>query len=75
MSDEKQRFRISAKQTAKGLWYFDATVEMPLDTIRVSDENDAASITELGIGQKLLDMIKQTEEAFVKDSKKLVTDD
>lgn len=76
MEQSEPRFRINAKQTAKGVWYFDATVEYKSDKIsRSSSEADAgATITE-PLGLRLLSMIKETEKSFKEDGRKLTEDD
>ncbi len=73
MQSNEPRFRISAKQTAKGVWYFDATVEHNSDKISRStnDKDMAEAITE-PLGLRLLSMIKETEKAFEKDKRMLV---
>ena len=66
------RYRINAKQTAKGLWQLDCTVELGEDhIIEYNHPGDLGNITELGIGQKLLAVIKETEAAFQKDGKQM----
>ena len=51
------RYRINAKQTAKGFWYLDATAEL-------SSPDEAADA--------LLKMIQKTEKMFTKDGRILV---
>lgn len=72
---EHSRFRINAKQTAKNYWQIEGTVELPTDIIRVTSKTDAADITELKIGDKLLEIVKSAEKAFIDDGRKLVGDD
>jgi len=72
---EEPRIRLNAKQTAKGLWSFDATVEYHEETIKVSDEKDAAVVTDVTLGQKLLQQVNSAIKAFKDDGKKLVTDE
>ena len=72
MGLNEKRFRINASQTAKGLWYFDATIEMGEDQIKIQDESDVGKIENQSLGGKLLQLIKQTEKAFTEDGKKLV---
>ena len=70
------RFRINAKQTAKGAWYFDATVEYKDDKIsRSTNEKDMAEAITEPLGLRLLSMIKETEKAFEKDKRMLVGGD
>ena len=65
------RYRISAKQTAKGMWYFDATVEMDRPSSNESNPKDAADITQKTIGKELLQLITNTEHEFANAGKKL----
>ncbi len=51
------RYRINAKQTAKGLWYLDATAEL-------SSPDEAP--------EALLKMLQKTEKMFTKDGRILV---
>lgn len=69
-----QRFRINVSQTAKGFHQFDATIEMETDVFKNIDCDDVAKITPIKIGEKLLLVLKETEEAFRKDGRKLVID-
>ncbi len=67
------RFRINAKQTAKGMWYFDATAEYKSDKIeRSTSESDAAKTVTEPLGLRLLSMIKETEKAFSADGRNTV---
>ena len=60
MSDElKPRIRINAKQTSKGEYYFDATVE--------TDNVEISAIT-------LIEAIKRAQDLFVVAGKKIVAD-
>ena len=70
------RYRINAKQTAKGLWQLDCTVELGCDSLVESkrDPEDMGDSVELGIGQKLLAVIKETETAFRADGKLMAGD-
>lgn len=73
MDSVEPRFRINAKQTAKGVWYFDATAEYKNDKISRSDsEADLGKLITEPLGLRLLSMIKETESAFEKDGRKLV---
>ena len=66
------RFRINAKQTAKGMWYFDATCEYKSDKItRSTSEADVAKIVIEPLGLRLLSMIKETEKAFEADGRQI----
>ena len=69
------RFRINAKQNAKGKWYFDGTAEYKSDKISLeSDTEDIANVTIQPLGLRLLSMLKETESAFRDDGKELVGD-
>lgn len=75
MELSKPRFRIGAKQTAKNYWYFDGTVEFGSTKLTFSsDPKDVAKLTEEPLGKKLLDMIKETEEQFRQDGRKVISD-
>jgi len=64
------RFRINAKQSAKGIWQFDGTVEYKSDKIeRSTSEADAGEIVTEPLGLRLLSMIKETEKAFSDDGR------
>ena len=70
---DQPRFRINAKQTAKGTWYFDSTCEYKSDKISRSDsEADLGKLITEPLGLRLLSMIKETEKAFINDGRKLV---
>ena len=70
------RYRINAKQTAKGLWQLDCTVELGEDHLIESKENpkDMGDSTKVLIGQKLLAIVKEAETQFRADGKKMVGD-
>ena len=70
------RYRINAKQTAKGLWQLDCTVELGEDHVIESKENpkDWGDATKVLIGQKLLAIVKETEAQFRADGKKIAGD-
>ena len=66
------RYRNNAKQTAKGAWQLDCTVELGDDhIIEYNHPGDLGNITEVAIGQKLLAIVKETETAFQKDGKQM----
>jgi len=70
MESVEPRFRINAKQTAKGMWYFDATAEYKSDKItRSTSESDAGAIVTEPLGLRLLSMIKEAEKAFEEDGR------
>lgn len=66
------RYRISAKQTAKGIWYFDATVELDAPRKKISPNDDVGDVTDVPAGQLLLNLVKETEQAFQKDGRQVV---
>lgn len=68
------RYRINASQTAKGYWQLDATIEDSKDRLVISDKQDVADIETISLGEKLLEIIKQTEDAFRRDGRKLAGD-
>lgn len=78
MSDQQTyrepRYRINASQSAKGYWQLDATIEDSKDRLVISDSKDIADIETISLGEKLLQIIKETEEAFRKDGRKLAGD-
>ncbi|UVF62477.1 hypothetical protein [Nitrososphaeria virus YSH_922147] len=69
------RFRINVSQTAKGLHQFDVTIELDSNVFKNVNEIDAADIKIKSIGEKLLEVLKDAEEKFRKDGRKLVTDE
>lgn len=73
---DESRFRISAKQTAKNLWQIDGTVENKEENFNESNNpEDLGVLTPVSVGKKLLKMIKDTEDEFRKDGRKLVGDE
>lgn len=66
------RYRISAKQTAKGLWYFDATVELDSLKKTISPKTDVGDVSEIPAGKLLLNLIQETEQEFIKAGKQVV---
>jgi hypothetical protein len=57
----EQRKRVNASQAAKGEWKIEATVE-------VLDSN---SVEAQAIAGMILDLVKETETAFLRDGRKL----
>jgi len=74
LTEAEPRFRINAKQTAKGLWQFDGTVEHHDDKWTTKNVKDSADPKIITLGLKLLSMIQEVEEEFKKDNRKLVSD-
>lgn len=69
------RFRVSAKQTAKGLWYLDATAEAGEENLAMTtDKNDLGNTATSHLGLRLLSLIKETEKHFRTDGRSMVTD-
>ena len=76
MENPDPRFRQNAKQTAKGAWYLDATLEYKSDKIsRSINDSDAADTVVEPLGLRLLSMIKETEKAFSDDGRLVVGDE
>ena len=74
-SDEP-RFRIGSKQTAKGLWQLDATVEYKSDKIkRSSNPEDSGDEISEPLGLRLLSLIKETEKEFRADNRIMAGDE
>jgi len=74
-TDDQPRYRISVKQSSKGVHQFDCTLEWRDRTITLPiDESDAANIVTRTLGVELLEMLKATEEAFKADGRRLVID-
>ena len=72
----KPRYRLSAKQTAKNKWQFDGTVEVYENPYTVLYKpRDVSNQKKETVGQKLLEMIKDAENAFRADGKQLVSDE
>ncbi len=69
----KDRVRISARQTSKGLWYFEATLEKDSDTIKITNNpDDLGDVEQVSIGKQLLKIIQDTEREFRIEGKKCV---
>ena len=68
------RFRLNASQTAKGVWKMDCTVENAKESWQVPDPDDISVVTVITLGQKVLDMLKDAEQRFRKDGRKLAGD-
>ena len=70
---EGLRLRLNAKSTAKGLWYFDATIESESDKLTESVSNtDLADIRTSTLGERILKVIKDAEDVFVKDGRTVI---
>ena len=73
---EEPRFRINAKQTAKNFWQIDATVEYKSDKIKMEvNPKDPGETVTTTIGLRLLSLIKETENEFRKDKRRIVGDE
>ena len=70
---EGLRIRLNAKSTAKGQWYFDATIENNTDKIVESkDPKDIANVKETTLGQRLLAIITDAENTFMADGRTVI---
>ena len=75
MIETPSRYRLSAKQTAKNRWYFDATIENSNYTMkRTINSKDAANVVKDPLGLVLLSMINEAEKAFRNDGRLMVGD-
>ena len=66
---EGLRIRLNAKSTAKGHWYFDATIENTDDKITESKLQDMGDTSVKTLGRKLLDIISDAENTFMADGR------
>lgn len=73
-SFREPRYRINASQSAKGYWQLDATIEDSKDRLVISDKQDIADTETISLGEKLLQLVKETEKAFRADGRKLAGD-
>ena len=72
--DMKPRFRFAAKQTAKGAWQFDTTVEVyNEDAVILSKKEDPGDEKKKTLGRQALEIIKDAEKEFANDGKELVS--
>ena len=70
---EGLRIRLNAKSTAKGQWYFDATIENITDKIPESkNPKDIGDVKESTLGQRLLDIITDAENTFMADGRTVI---
>ena len=70
---EGLRIRLNAKSTAKGQWYFDATIESNTDKIPESlNPKDIGDVKESTLGQRLLDIITDAENTFMADGRTVI---
>ena len=70
---EGLRIRLNAKSTAKGQWYFDATIENTSDKITESkNPKDIGDVKETTLGQRLLDIITDAENTFMADGRTVI---
>ena len=69
MSD---RYRLNAKQTAKGVWQLDITVEREiLEATRSLDKTDAGNVETETMGDTLLRIIHDAEAKLVLANKEI----
>ena len=65
---EGLRIRLNAKSTAKGHWYFDATIENSSDKITENKNTKGTlTITETPLGKRLLEIITDAENTLITD--------
>ena len=70
---EGLRIRLNAKSTAKGQWYFDATIENTSDKLtEPKTSDDVADIREISLGQRLLEIITDAENTFIEAGKTVI---
>ena len=73
MSD---RYRLNAKQTARGTWQLDLTVEREtLDRLRPLDPNDLGNTAKDTMADTMLQIVRDTETKFRKDGRKIAGDE
>tara|TARA_Y100001951_G_C11109275_1_gene166532 strand:+ start:90 stop:362 length:273 start_codon:yes stop_codon:yes gene_type:complete len=70
---EGLRIRLNAKSTAKGHWYFDATIENNTDKIKEPKNiNDIGDTKDTTLGQRLLEIITDAENTFMADGRVVI---
>ena len=70
---EGLRIRLNAKSTAKGQWYFDATIENTSDKLTEPKTlDDVADTKEITLGQRLLEIITDAENTFIEAGKTVI---
>jgi len=70
---EGLRIRLNAKSTAKGQWYFDATIENNTDKIlEPKNKKDVGDTKETTLGQRLLAIITDAENTFMADGRTVI---
>ncbi len=70
---EGLRIRLNAKSTAKGQWYFDATIENTSEKITEPKSlTDLGDIKETTLGKRLLEIISDAENTFMADGRTVV---
>ena len=70
---EGLRIRLNAKSTAKGHWYFDATIENTSDKITESkNAKDIGDTKDTTLGQRLLEIITDAENTFMSDGRLVI---
>ena len=73
ISIEGLRIRLNAKSTAKGHWYFDATIENTSDKITESkNTKDIGDTKDTSLGQRLLEIITDAENTFMADGRVVI---
>ena len=67
------RIRLNAKSTAKGQWYFDATIENTSDKLtEPKTPDDVADTKNITLGQRLLEIITDAENTFIAAGKTVI---
>ena len=70
---EGLRIRLNAKSTAKGHWYFDATIENNSDKLTESkNSKDVGATKDTTLGQRLLEIITDAENTFMADGRLVI---
>ena len=70
---EGLRIRLNAKSTAKGHWYFDATIENNSDKLTESkNSKDIGDTKDTTLGQRLLEIITDAENTFMSDGRLVI---
>ena len=70
---EGLRIRLNAKSTAKGQWYFDATIENTSDKLtEPRTPTDVADVKNVTLGQRLLEIITDAENTFIEAGKTVI---
>lgn len=75
LGETQPRYRLNAEQSSEDRWKFNGTVEYKDYHMEVStNPEDAAIQAKEPLGLALLSMLKEAEEVFRNDGRKLVSD-